>query len=144
MLTLLSEKINKINQLPDSDDKKAVVMEIEALEAFTEDERSSIFGNSSVIWLLKNFTVRELKLKAAEALEKPDVSIGDVILYGPLKNQRCIVLEVVGSQKDRLTIEFMEDDHFIIKEGISVYDVVTTGNRVDITDFLKEVRTVVK
>ena len=136
----LSEKINKIRQLPDSDNKEAVVQEIEALEIFTDDERSSIFGNSSIIWVLKNFTVRELKNKAKKALMKPDVKLGDVILYGPLRAQKAVVLEVTGKDSDRLTIIFKEEDHFGVREGVSAYDVELSGSNIDITQFLEFIK----
>ena len=138
--TTLSEKINKINQLPDSDNKDAVVQEIEALEIFTDGERSSIFGSESIIWILKNFTVRELKNKAQKALTRPDVRVGDVILYGPLRAQKAVVLEVVGKDKDRLTIIFNEEDHFEIREGVSAYDIELNGSNIDITQFLMSVK----
>ena len=136
----LSEKINKIRQLPDSDNKEAVVQEIEALEIFTNDERSSIFGNSSIIWVLKNFTVRELKNKAKKALMKPDVKLGDVILYGPLRAQKAVVFEVTGKDSDRLTIIFKEEDHFEVREGVSAYDVELSGSNVDITQLLEFIK----
>lgn len=140
MNATLSEKISKIRQLPDSDNKEAVVQEIEALEIFTDDERSSIFGNSSIIWVLKNFTVRELKNKAQKALTRPDVKVGDVILYGPLRAQKAVVLEVAGRDKDRLTIIFKEEDHFEIREGISAYDIELNGSNIDMTQFMEFVK----
>ena len=136
-MATLSEKINKIRQLPDSDNKDAVVQEIEALEIFTDDERSSIFGNNSIIWILKNFTVKELKHKAKKDLDKPEINIGEVVLYGPLESEKAVVLQVVGKDRDRLVLFHRdEDEHFAVREGVSAYDVKLTGNKVDVTSVL--------
>lgn len=129
----LSEKINQINKLPEIDNKDVFVMEIEALEMFTEDERYSIFGNGSILWIVKNFTIAELKSKAKKALSIPEVHVGDIILYGPLHSLRSVVLEVNGKDKDRLTIMYKQDGNYEIREGVSVYDVdCDTGKCVDI------------
>ena len=101
---LLSDKVNKLQALPNIDNKDTVVQEIEALELFTVVERSSIFGDDSILWILKNYTIQELKDKAAKALVKPEVHVGDVVNFGHKHSMKGIVTEIVGENKDRLTI----------------------------------------
>jgi hypothetical protein len=137
----LSEKINQINKLPEIDNKDVFVMEIEALESFTEDERYSIFGNGSILWIVKNFTIAELKKKATKALTIPEIKVGDVILYGPLRAQKSVVLEVTGKDHDRLTIIYKQEGNYEVREGVSIFDVdYETGKNVDVSNLLDMIK----
>ncbi len=134
----LSDKVNRIKELPNIDNKDTVVQEIEALEIFTPEERASIFGNSNILWILKSFTIVELKDRALKALKKPEVHVGDVVRFGnPVVSG--IVLEVVGEGKDRLSIMYKEvseyNNIYSFVEGVSIYNVTLTGSSVN-TDFL--------
>lgn len=130
----MSDKVSAIRRLPDSDNKEAIVQEINALENFTFDERSSIFGNSDILWIIKNFTIRELKERAEKSLIKLDLKVGDVIRYD---HQTCVVLSVRGRNQDRLTILFLQEGDFRIVEGVSIYNVSQRGH-VDIDSLLSE------
>ena len=134
----LSDKVNKINSLPNIDNKDAVVQEIEALELFTNEERASIFGSSNIVWVLKEYTIKELKDKALKALDKPDIQVGNVVKFG-YPEVSAIVIEVAGTNKDRLSLIYKEvsdyNTTYNFVEGISVYNITTTGQVVN-TDFL--------
>lgn len=134
----LSDKVNKIQSLPNIDNKDTVVQEIEALELFTNEERASIFGNSNIIWILKTYSINQLKDKAAQALKKPDVHVGDVVKFNtPVVS--AIIVAVTGNNKDRLSLMYKDvseyNTTYSFIEGVSVYDITTTGQQVN-TDFL--------
>ena len=134
----LSDKVNKIQSLPNLDNKDTVVQEIEALEIFTEEERASIFGNTNIVWILKSYSIKELKEKAIQALQKPEVNIGDIVTFG-YPETKGIVLEICGESKDRLTIMHKEvteyNSSFAFTEGVSIYNIKATGKHVE-TEFL--------
>ena len=108
------------------------------MEVFTENERSSIFGNSSIVWILKTYTIQELKDKALAVLQKPDIKVGDVVKFSTM-GSLGIVLEITGEYKDRLSLMYKEiseyNSIFSFIEGVSIYNVVKTGTTVN-TDFL--------
>lgn len=135
----LSDKVNKIKSLPNVDNKDTVVQEIEALELFTEDERASIFGNCNIIWVLKAYSIAELKDKALKALNKPEVNVGDIVKFG-YPEVSAVILEVTGEQKDRLSLMYKVvtdyNTSYDFIEGVSVYNITTTDKHVDV-DFLK-------
>lgn len=128
----LSDKVTAIKRLPDSDNKDTVVQEIRALKNFSSDERSSIFGNQDILWIIENFTIRELKEKAEKSLVRLDVKVGDVVRY---EHQTCLVLSVRGKSQDRLTLMYLVDGDFQITEGVSVYN-VTIKSHLDIDSML--------
>lgn len=134
----LGDKVNKIQMLPNIDNKDTVVQEIEALEIFTPEERASIFGNSNIVWILKSYSIKELKDKATKALNKPEVHVGDVIKFG-YPSITGIILAITGDNKDRLSIMYKEVSEYntiySFIEGISVYNITNTGSNVN-TDFL--------
>lgn len=137
----LFEKINKIHQLPDSDDKSAVVSEIEALEVFTDEERERVFANRSILWILKNYTIRELKDRASKAIKKIEVNLGDVIScdvisFGMFRDVTGVVLEVCGRDKDRVTVLCNDYGTLKVIEGVSVYNCVKHNN-IDVTQIMK-------
>lgn len=130
----MSDKVSAIRRLPDSDNKDTIVQEINALKNFTFDERSSVFGNSDILWIIENYTIRELKERAEKSLIKLDLKVGDVIRYD---HQTCVVLSVRGKNQDRLTIIFLQEGDFRIVEGVSIYNVTQRGH-VDIDSLLSE------
>ena len=136
----LSEKVSKIQSLPDYETKEVVVSEIEALENFTDSERFTIFNNKSIIWILKNYTISELKKQAMKALKKPDIKVGDVIRFGLFRDTNGVVLEVCGENRDRVTVLYREDEHILTKEGISCYDVYVDKHVDGVSDILLEVK----
>lgn len=128
----LSDKVSAIRQLPDSDNKNTVVAEIRALRNFSPDERSSLFGNSDILWVIENYTIRELKDKAEKSLEKVEVQVGDAVRYD---NISCVVLAVNGRLQDRLTLIFLREGTFYVVEGVSKYN-VTVISHIDIDPLL--------
>ena len=130
----LSEKVDLIVNLPDIDNKEMIVREIEALEKFTKEERASVFRNDSILWIIKNFSIKELKERALSVLNKPEVNVGDVIKSKD--GFRAVVLEVCGTQRDRLTLMSVNEGRFEIKEGCSVYDVSLNHHHYEIKDML--------
>lgn len=138
----LSEKILAINNLPETDTFDIVKKEIEALENFTNDELGSIFGNPSIVWILKNYTIKTLKDKAGQALTKPEVKVGDMVHIGSdvFGQAHAVVLEIVGKDLDRLTIMYNNDEHYVIREGVSIYDVRVLDKNHDIIGMLRDLQ----
>lgn len=130
-MSTLSEKVNLIFKLPDLENKDVIVQEIEALEAFTETERTSIFGSDSILWVLKNFSIRELKKKAKSAIERKEVKVGDLVLIGETKSVKALVVNVTGIDKDRMTVLTQDLGNLKFIEGVSVYDVTVTDEHFD-------------
>lgn len=134
----LSEKIYKVKTLPDYENKDVVVQEIEALENFTDEERSRVFDNSSIVWILKNYTISELKKKAEKSLQKPDIHVGDVVKYGTFNDIKGVVLNVAGDYNDRAIVIYRADSHIYIQEGVSCYDLVKVDS-VNVDDLLSKI-----
>jgi len=122
-MSTLSEKVNLIFRLPELDNKDVIVQEIEALESFTPNERLTIFGSDSILWVLKNFSIRDLKARAKSAITKIDVKVGDLVYIGETKSTKALVVRLAGIDKDRITVLVNDDDVLKFIEGISVYDV---------------------
>ena len=91
------------------------------------------------MWILKNYTIKELKSKASRALNKPDVNVGDIVILENENKEKAVVLEIVGSKKDVITVIFKDVRYrsFVVQEGVYVYDVKPTGKNVDIRTFLE-------
>lgn len=123
-----SAKLFRVRDLPGSNDKDLVVRVIEVLENFTDDERRSIFDSSSIIQILKLYTVKELKEKVEKAYNKPDIKVGDIITFGIHNDYKGVVLDVAGEKRDRVTIICREDYHIRTMEGVSVYDLKKVGH----------------
>jgi hypothetical protein len=127
----LSDKFNSIYELEDVDNKGAIVREIKALKNFTDDELSTIFDSSNILWILENYSVKELKDRVKKVAECININIGDIIKF---KYQEApilgVVLSIAGKSQDRCTAlcYYQEQDFYKIIEGISFFDVDVISN----------------
>lgn len=133
----LSDKFNGIYELIEVDNKDAIVQEIKALKNFTDTELATIFGSANILWILENFTVKELKEKVKRVESGIEAHVGDIIKF---KNREVsivgVILEITGLLKDRCTALcfYQEEGYFKVVEGISYFDIeVVSSNDCDRT-----------
>ena len=127
----MSDKFNCIYELNEVDNKEEIVKEIRALKNFKDDELASIFGSDSILWILENYSVRELKDKVKSVENNITISTGDVITF-KLTTEHVIgvILEVTGLHKNRCTAlcYYRDRGYFKIVEGISSFDIELADN----------------
>lgn len=128
----LSDKFSMIYDLVDVDNKDAIVREIRALKNFTEEELSRIFGNSNILWILENYTVKELKDAVKRVEDSIKVEVGDIISFKDDDTESVIgvVLFISGNASDRCTALCFHNNsgYYKIQEGISTSDIVVVKN----------------
>ena len=127
----MSDKFNSIYELEEVDNKDAIVREIKALQNFDETERASIFGSPNVLWILENYSVKELKSKVKEVEQNIVINVGDIISFKlTTENVMGVILEVTGVAKNRCTAlcYYRERGYYKIVEGISSFDIVLVKN----------------
>lgn len=130
----MSDKFNSIYKLAEIDNKDAIVGEIKALKNFTDEERASIFGSSSILWVLENYTVKELKDMVRKVENNIDIHVGDVIRFkyqgGDESHIKGVILEVTGLSKNRCTAlcYYSNNKYYKIMEGISSFDIEVISN----------------
>ena len=130
----MSDKFNGIYELVEVDNKDAIVREIKALQNFTEEELSSIFGSSSVLWILENYDVSELKEKVRQVEENIVIKVGDIIRFKMSDdNVMGIILNITGISKNRCTAlcYYKDMGYYKILEGISSFDIEVVENYSD-------------
>ena len=131
----MSDKLNGIYGLVEVDNKEAIVSEIRALKNFTEKELSSIFGYSNILWILENYTVRELKDLAKKVEEGLELHEGDIFTFkDTIYDDRVgIAIKLQGARQDRCialvhSSSINTTGYFRVLEGISAFDVNVIGN----------------
>ena len=138
----MSDKFNGIYELIEVDNKDAIVQEIKALKNFTEEELSSIFGSPNILWILENYSVKELKDKVKSVEDNIVINVGNVIKFKLAEdNVTGVILEVTGIQNNRCTAlcYYKDRGYYKIIEGISSFDIeiLKEDSNVSFTEVLK-------